>query len=561
MSMRLDPVTVRATESTGAEDLPALASSYWEDVLRINPIFATEVGDPRFDDRLPDLRLAFRAEAMSAYRRGLQGAASIDKAELTMVERTTVDVIEAHARQQLERLELRYDLLETVDHLWGPGTLLSQLSQIQTVETAEQAKSYCRRLRAIPAYLEGAIEQLREGQAVGLTAPHVVVARSLAQIDRLLGLPLAASAAVTIAPEPQRAIIEEVIREHVLPAYARYRQALELYRPHARETIGLSALPDGEALYASRLRAWTSLDLSPDRIHELGLDELEAITAEQTRIAVGMGYGSVPEAKEAARERTRTTSRETILHTATSQVERAWAMSAKWFGKLPAANCSVRPIDLSREADVLDHYVGPSQDGSRPGTFYVSTRPGRSLYRLATTVYHEANPGHHLQTSLAQETADRPMIRRFSGDLVGGAVGEGWGLYAEHLADEMGLFENDMERLGMLELQALRAARLVIDTGIHARNWSREQAIGELEKAWADNREDAEIEIDRYIALPGQATCYALGQRAIFGWRRVAAERLGASFSLATFHDALLGLGSLPLPAIERELMAAMAPE
>ena len=264
------------------------------------------------------------------------------------------------------------------------------------------------------------------------------------------------------------------------------------------------------------------------------------------------------EAKADARERTRTTSRETILATATDQVERAWTASASWFGRMPAANCVVRAIDLTREADVLDHYFGPSEDGSRPGTFYLSTRPGRSLYRLATTVYHESSPGHHLQTSLAQETTDRPMIRRFGGDLVAGAFAEGWGLYAERLADEMGLFENDMERLGMLELQAMRAARLVIDTGIHALNWTREQAIEALENAWADNREDAETEIDRYIAMPGQATCYMLGQHEILRWRREATERAGDAFSLTAFHDALLDLGSLPLTSMEREITAAM---
>ena len=206
---------------------------------------------------------------------------------------------------------------------------------------------------------------------------------------------------------------------------------------------------------------------------------------------------------------------------------------------------------------MLDHYIGPSEDGSRPGVFFVSTRPGRPLYGLASTVYHESTPGHHFQIALEQDASDRPMIRRFSADLVGGAFAEGWGLYAERLADEMGLFEDDAERLGMLELQALRAARLVIDTGIHAFEWSRDQSIAELERAWADSRADAETEIDRYIALPGQALAYTLGQMEIVRWRREAAERSGDSFSLSGFHDRLLEIGSLPLPAIGRELAMA----
>jgi len=201
--------------------------------------------------------------------------------------------------------------------------------------------------------------------------------------------------------------------------------------------------------------------------------------------------------------------------------------------------------------------VPASEDGSRPGTFHVSTRPGRALYRLATTTYHESSPGHHLQVELEQQAAERPLIRRFTASLVGGAFCEGWGLYAERLADEMELFADDYERLGMLELQALRAARLVVDTGIHVFGWEREQAIATLEEAWADNRAEAEIEIDRYIAMPGQALSYTLGMLEILRWRRAAAEQGGPAFSLVAFHDQLLNLGSLPLPAIERELSAA----
>ncbi len=535
----------------------ALAISYWEDVLRLNPIWATQVGDRRFDDQLPDLDPEASDGALATYRGAASAAAAIDRTTLTPVDRTTLDVIESHSTQQVERLELGYHLLEAVDHMWGPGTLLALLPQVQVVETAEQATTYRRRLADVPRYLAGAASLMLEGHARGITAPRIVVDRTISQVDRLLQQSPAESQAVLVTPEPEREATAEVIRTRVMPAYDLYRQALQRYREQARDTIGLSALPNGEALYASRARAWTSLDLAPAEVHELGRTTLESIRLEQQGIADKLGQPSVAEAIQVARERSRTSSRETIVRTARNQVERAWNASESWFGRRPATNCKVQAIDRSREADVLDHYIGPSEDGSRPGVFFVSTRPGRPLYGLASTVYHESTPGHHFQIALEQDASDRPMIRRFSADLVGGAFAEGWGLYAERLADEMGLFEDDAERLGMLELQALRAARLVIDTGIHAFEWSRDQSIAELERAWADSRADAETEIDRYIALPGQALAYTLGQMEIVRWRREAAERSGDSFSLSGFHDRLLEIGSLPLPAIGRELAMA----
>jgi uncharacterized protein (DUF885 family) len=534
-----------------------LADRYWQDLLRLNPIWATQVGDERFDDRLPGLGMATRSDALAVHRAALQQAASIDRSALDTVGRTTLDVIEGHARTAVERFELGYDLLESVDHLYGPGTLLPRVLEVQPLATGEQARRFRARLADLPAHLDGAMELMREGLARGIVAPRVVVERTMRQIDRLLAEPPGDWRAVSAVPSDERDGTATLIRERVVPAFAGYRRALDEYRPQARDSIGLLALPGGDELYASRVRAWTSLDRSPAEVHATGLTELEAIRDEQRRIVERLGHTSVAALQHTAREQTRTTSRQAMVDAAELRVGQAWDASRQWFGRLPRENCAVRPIEALREDDILDYYVQPTADGSRRGTFYVSTRPGRALYRLATTVYHESSPGHHLQLALEQEADDRPLIRRFSADLVGGAFAEGWGLYAERLADEMGLFADDYERLGMLELQALRAARLVIDTGIHALGWDRERAITALEEAWADNREEAEIEIDRYIALPGQALCYTLGQLEILGWRAAGAEREGTDFSVIAFHDRLLELGSLPLTAIGRELSGA----
>jgi uncharacterized protein (DUF885 family) len=224
------------------------------------------------------------------------------------------------------------------------------------------------------------------------------------------------------------------------------------------------------------------------------------------------------------------------------------------FGRLPSANCDVRLVEPFREADMpFAFYQPPTQDGSRPGLYYVNGHDceRKPRHHLASTTYHEANPGHHFQLTLEQEFGDRPPLRRFGGFLAGSAFIEGWGLYSERLADEMGLFLDERERLGMLDLQGMRAARLVVDTGLHALGWSRERAIRTLVEAGVAPS-DARIETDRYVAIPGQALSYKTGQFEIERRRAAAAEREG--FSLPAFHDRLLALGSLPLAALRREL-------
>jgi len=231
-------------------------------------------------------------------------------------------------------------------------------------------------------------------------------------------------------------------------------------------------------------------------------------------------------------------------------------VAPRFFGRLPSSNCEVRAAEEFREADMpFAWYQPPSEDGTRVGIYYVNAYdlPNRPLHHLATTTYHEANPGHHFQITLEQEMDERPLLRRFGGILAGSASIEGWGLYSERLADEMDLYENDLERLGMLDGQAHRSARLIVDTGIHALGWTRDQSIAALEEAGVPAT-DAIIETDRYITLPGQALSYKIGQLEIERWRREAAEREAGAFSLRDFHDRLLALGSLPLASMEREL-------
>jgi len=238
------------------------------------------------------------------------------------------------------------------------------------------------------------------------------------------------------------------------------------------------------------------------------------------------------------------------------QVQRGWEAAPEWFGRLPHANCDVRPVEEFREKDVPGaFYLPPSADRSRPGIYYINTSDldQRPLHHVASTTYHEANPGHHFQISLEQEHTARPDLRRFGGILAGSAFPEGWGLYSERLADEMGLFENEYERLGMLEAQAWRACRLIVDTGIHALGWDRERSVKQMVEGGVP-MVDAEIEVDRYVAIPGQALSYKIGQIEIEKWRTEAEKREGSEFSIKRFHDRLLSLGSLPLPSLQAEM-------
>jgi uncharacterized protein (DUF885 family) len=535
----------------------ALADRVWEELLEDQPLLGTMVGDERYDDRLPDLTETGRARRADRARAALRDLAAIEGPGLDLQERTALDVVRAVAERELAEIEHRLDRLRVVSHLWGPGQLLVELGTSQRADTPERLGRLLARLAATPAYYAAAIELAREGVASGVVAPRLVVERTLAQVERLLAAPLADSPALLAVPAADtdgRERVVEALRRTVHPALEAYRAALREYLPHATETIGLSALPGGEAMYAAEILAHTTLPLAPREVHELGLADLERIQQERRACAERLGYDDP--ARAAAEGAGRAASPEELLALAKAQVAKGWEAAPAWFGRLPSEPCEVRRVEAFREADMpFAFYHPPSQDGSRRGVYYVNAYDlaHRPLHQLATTTYHEANPGHHFQIALEQELGDRPAIRRFAGYLTGTAFVEGWGLYAERLADEMGLFEDELERLGMLDMQAMRAARLVVDTGIHAFGWSRERAVALLEEAGVP-RVDAEIEVDRYVTMPGQALAYKIGQHEIERLRAEAARRDGPAFSIRAFHDRLLELGTLPLPAIRREV-------
>jgi uncharacterized protein (DUF885 family) len=538
-----------------------LADRVWDGLLEIAPELGTAIGDERFDDRLGDPGPDGRALESSLLRGALDDLGALDRSALDESNRLTMDVLEAIANRFLAALDQRTDRLVVASHMMGPSNTLGEIASMQRADTPERLDRYEARLRAFPAFTAAWAEVAREAVATGVTAPRVVVERSIGQVERILAIaPEDSPAMMPIGDDPDaRERIVAAVREAVLPAHQTLLDALrETYLPAATETIGLSALPDGDALYAAEILSWTSLPLDAREVHELGLERFDAIQRERYEIARALGYDDPNEAiaaRNASGENT-AASREALVKMAEEQVARSWDVAPRFFGLMPSDNCEVRAVEEFREADMpFAFYNPPTEDRSRRGVYYINCYDleHRPVHHVAAVTDHEANPGHHFQIALEQEMPDRSRLRRFGGSLAAAAFAEGWGLYSERLADEMGLYVDEWERLGMLEAQAHRAARLITDTGIHALDWEREAAIQKLEEA-GNPRIDAEIEVDRYIALPGQALSYMIGMIEIEKAREAAVAREGASFSLRDFHDRVLSLGQLPLPAFRREL-------
>jgi uncharacterized protein (DUF885 family) len=540
-----------------------VVDTYWDRFLAVEPVFATAVGDSRFDDVLPDPGEDGRAERHRVHAGLLAAAADIDASRLAPEERRTLGLAVALARRELGCLAQGMDRLWAVGHMpigyrYGPGLLLGVVAFQQPGGTAPQRAAYLRRLAAFPAYLDALAANAGEGLASGVVAPRAVVTRTIGQIQRLLATPVADSPALVplaTGGDEERSRGVEALREQVYPAYARFLEALREYLPRAQEALGLEVLPGGAEIYRSEILGWTTMPLEPDAVHQLGREHLQQVQDERMALARRLGYADPAAAIVALGDRPggRLASREEILARARDQVARSWDALPGWFGRLPVRNCAVAPVDAAHEDDLGDYYLAGTSE--RAGTYFVNTQAPRPAYELAATSFHEANPGHHLQTALELEAPDRHVLRRNASELQGAAYVEGWGLYSERLADEMGLYADDLERLGMLDLQALRTARLVADTGIHAFGWTRERSIATLRASGCDEWAAAS-ETDRYAAIPGQALTYKLGQLELEVLREEWAAGRG---DVRSFHDALLGLGLLPLASLRTELEAEVA--
>ena len=541
-----------------------LADRFWEGVLELNPTTATFYGDERYADRLEDPGPEGRARVRALMEETAREAAAIPTEGLSTEDRITRDMLQTIGELQMEEDDQGLHQLRVVDQMGGPQQLLPQLTSFQPVDTPERLEAFLERLRAYPAFMDANSEILREALGTGLTAPAIVTERTIAQLERMLAIPVDQAiipGSVHGISDEDRERIRDVVRESVYPADERFLETLRgEYRHASREEPGIWSAPNGEQIYRTAIRSWTTLEMDPQEIHEIGLADLEAIEAERREIARAAGFGDDTRAYRHALDDlpgNSPASKDELVARAREDIERAMAEAPRFFGRLPRAGCEVRAVEEYKEKDApFAYYYPPAADGSRDGIYYANgyDLPSRKYTKLASTTYHEAAPGHHFQITIEMESDHLHRFRRLGSRMVGGAYVEGWGLYSERLADEMGLYRSEAERFGMLDGQAWRAARLVVDTGLHALRWERQRSIDFLRERAGLHETDAVIETDRYICWPGQALTYKLGQRVIEKLRRELTARDGSDFDLREFHDQVLGHGSLPLATLEREL-------
>jgi uncharacterized protein (DUF885 family) len=542
--------------------IDALADRYLEALLELNPDVATMYGDERYDDRLPDPSGVGRDRARSVNETVLREAGAIDPSGLSVEEAITRDVLLIIAGSAIEQDDQRIDVLRVVDQIQGPQTLLPQLVQFQRADTPERVERLLARLRAYGPFMAANAELIREGAAMGLTPARVAADRTIVQLEGLLAVPIGEAIVPALlrgASDETRERVREVVRDVVYPADAAFLAAIKEAHAQTREDPGMWALPRGDELYRTQIRAWTTLDIDPAEVHRIGLEQLAAIQDEQRAIASAAGFDgdlAAYRAHLADDPENHPATPEALLARAREDIGRAMAVAPRYFGRLPRAGCEVRAVEAFKEKDApFAYYNPPDIEGTRDGVYYANTYdlPSRMFSSLATTTFHEAVPGHHFQIALEMESDRLSKFRRLGARAAGGAYVEGWGLYSERLADEMGLYRNDQERYGMLTAQAWRAARLVVDSGMHGLRWTRQQSIDFLDQAGL-TMTDAVIETDRYIVWPGQALTYMLGQLEIQGLRRQLEARDGEAFDLRGFHDAVLGHGSLPLATLRAHL-------
>ena len=547
-----------------------LLEADWEWRLREFPDLATVVGDPRYDDRWTDLSFEAFDRRAAYWRDLLRRAEAIAPDGLGPAARDDHALFLHETRLQVEGLRF-HDELMPLNQLHGVHQDVADLLQMAPRRTARDLEHVIARLRGVESFVDQTIALMREGARTGLTPPRTVMATVPSLIGNQIADDPEASpiAVMLLADLPSdlddgtrqrlRRDILAAIREGVIPGYRRLRDFVASeYLPRARASIGLTALPDGEAWYRHLIHVMTSSDLPPREIHDLGLQEVARIRAAMHDTMKASGFrGSLEEFLDFMRSDARFffTDADQLLVAYRDICKRLDAALPRLFRTLPRLPYGVLPVPAySEKAQTTAYYYPGSQEAGRSGYFFANTYDlkSRPRWEMEALAAHEAVPGHHLQISLAQELTNLPAFRRHGHHT---AFVEGWGLYSESLGAELGLYRDPYSDFGRLTYDMWRAIRLVVDPGLHAFGWTREQAIRYFEENAGKAGHDIVIEVDRYISWPAQALAYKIGQLTIARLREQARSSLGERFDVRAFHDAVLLAGPLPLPFLEERVL------
>jgi uncharacterized protein (DUF885 family) len=544
-------------------DLKAALAEHWEYELRESPEFATMIGDHRYNDRWSDLSLEHVGQQEQDERAWLARFEGIDTAGFPEQERLDHRLMVRNLRETLAGLELK-DYEMPVDQMDGIHLMLAQFVGLMPFATVEHYEQYLVRLHGLPEVLAQVVELLRQGARDGLTPPRFLLDKTVAQCRAIaepagesnpFGRP-ANEIPQDVAPaarERLRSAVVAAVDAEVRPAYHRLADFIAAeYAPRGRSEMGVWSLPDGERRYRYLVRHYTTTDMAPDEIHELGLQEVARCEAEHAAICKRLGFAGLEAGRAAlkADPALYATSSQQLLDLHERYSLQMQARLPDLFGLLPGIPLEVRPVEdyRQKEAAAAEYHAG-TPDGSRPGIVYVNTGEyeKRSLLGIEAVAYHEGVPGHHMQLSIAQRLQGLQPFRQHG---YFGAYTEGWALYAERLGKDVGFYEDPHSDFGRVANELLRAVRLVLDTGVHHKRWSREQMVEYFRAHSAEDEPDLQAEVDRYIVLPGQALSYKLGELEILRLRDRARRALGSRFDIRAFHDKLLDGGALPLDVL-----------
>ncbi|HET9766237.1 MAG TPA: DUF885 family protein, partial [Thermoanaerobaculia bacterium] len=562
-----------------ADDLAArrkaladLIAEHWEYNLSENPEFASILGDKRWNDKSSEVSDAAVQRDLQKSREFLARFEAIDTTGFPEQEALNKTLMVRDLKLGLDGARFESWLMP-VNQMGGLHLEAPQLVSLLPFDTVKDYDDYVTRLRNLPGQIDGTIGFMRQGMVKHLMPPRFLLGKVAAQAKGIATQKAEESPfAMSLAKMPEsfsaadkeriRAAVLGAIGDQVLPAYARFAEFVETeYAPAGRTDVGVWSLPDGEARYAARVLRSTTTNMTPEEIHQLGLREVARIEGEMLVIAKQLGFADLKTFRAAmeANPELKAKSAEQLVALYKQHIDAMQTKLPQLFGRLPKAKVEVVAMEDYRAASAAAaDYIQGTPDGSRPGKVNVNTHEAttRKTIDVETTAYHEGVPGHHMQISIQQELPELPPFRQQGGNT---AYVEGWALYSERLGREVGFFQDPYSRYGHLQDEMLRAIRLVVDTGLHYKKWTREQVVQFFHDHSAINEVDVQNETDRYIVWPGQALGYKIGQLKILELRERAKQALGDRFDIRAFHDEVLGAGSLPMDVLEARIDAWIA--